>query len=76
VKLPEKIGMQRTAMTDGAHGGAAHYYRSITIKYGVEMMSVRMNRDAKFTQSWTSEALPGEEFSTYPELRKAVNNLK
>jgi len=74
VNLPREINMQRTAMTDGMHGGAAHCYRND--KYGVEMMSTRINRESKFTQTWTIDCLPWEEFNTYPELRKAIEKRK
>lgn len=68
MNIPENIKMRNTLHGSGAKGMALYGYED-TAGLGVRMEARRKDGRSPFIETWFLDALPGEEFKTFAELR-------
>lgn len=68
MNIPEKIQIRNTQHGSGAKGMAVYGYED-TDGLGVRMEARRKDGRSPFIETWFLDALPGQEFKTFAELR-------
>lgn len=68
MNIPEKIQIKNTLHGSGAKGMALYGYED-TAGLGVRMEARRKDGRSPFVETWFLDALPGQEFKSFAELR-------
>jgi hypothetical protein len=70
-ELPENIGFTTTTFLNGGHSGL-RVTRDRNENVGVELVRIRDGYSSPWIETWFSDQLPDEAFSTYEALRQAL----
>jgi hypothetical protein len=69
IELPEKIEFLMTDRFSGLGGYSVVKMRNQT--YGIDLIQVRENADAPWTEYYVADKMPNRKFDDYESLRKA-----